>query len=196
VRVTVRRSDIAAADPVRWFGAAHVGVFTEGYGLVDGFTDAPATSSSEDPRGTISILPRISTSPAKRGVEVDLHPDSTIDQTLHAERSPPVRPCGARNVERLGLLETILQSDPRDASRPARSLLLKVSLRRRGTDGRFTYEGIPCRLREQAVTAFRSTRAVQHRSRCNATRGRANALNLVISSTQPQGNGTMPGAAL
>ncbi|MGH7488935.1 MAG: hypothetical protein ACREMY_25530 [bacterium] len=76
VRVTVRRSDFNASDPHALVAGAHVGVFSEGYGLVDGFTDGTGRASfTKIPAGPISLLAAdFDITLQSAGVETDLAP--------------------------------------------------------------------------------------------------------------------------
>ncbi|HEX9408001.1 MAG TPA: carboxypeptidase-like regulatory domain-containing protein, partial [Thermoanaerobaculia bacterium] len=79
VRVTVKRSDTSAV-----VAGAHVGVYTLGYGLMDGFTDANGQFEfTKVPAGFISVLAsEFNLTRESAGVDFDLHADSIIDQTL------------------------------------------------------------------------------------------------------------------
>ncbi|MFL6248500.1 MAG: Ig-like domain-containing protein, partial [Thermoanaerobaculia bacterium] len=83
VRVTVRRSDIA--DPVASLVAnAHVGVYTQGYALTDGYTNANGTYEFTNvPAGLVSILAAdFGITRESAAEEVDLKPDTTVERTL------------------------------------------------------------------------------------------------------------------
>ncbi|HEU4887385.1 MAG TPA: Ig-like domain-containing protein, partial [Thermoanaerobaculia bacterium] len=83
VRVTVRRSDIA--DPVASLVAnAHVGVYTQGYALTDGFTGVDGTYEFTNvPAGLVSILAAdFGITRESAAEEVDLKPDTTVERTL------------------------------------------------------------------------------------------------------------------
>ncbi|HEX6640245.1 MAG TPA: carboxypeptidase-like regulatory domain-containing protein, partial [Thermoanaerobaculia bacterium] len=83
VRVIVRRSDIADPDAARVAGA-HVGVYTQGYSLTEGYTDSNGFFEFRKvPAGLVSILAAdFGITRESAGIEVDLAPDATIEHVL------------------------------------------------------------------------------------------------------------------
>ena len=82
IRVTVKRSDTSEA-----VAGAHVGVYTQGYGLQDGFTDASGRFEfAKVPAGFVSVLAsEFALTRESAGVDFDLRPDAIVEQllTLH-----------------------------------------------------------------------------------------------------------------
>ena len=195
VRITVRRSDISASDPRSLVAGAHVGVFTEGYGLVDGSTDSNGRAEfTKIPAGTISILAaEFGITQRSAGVEVDLRPDSVVDQTLTLDVPTP-----ADLASRATLSGTVFRDDPFNPTSltPVAGALVTVSgfaSVTAGADGKFTYEGIPLNYAgRKAITAFdpASGRGATFALPSVLVAG-TNAFNMTLSSTQPSGTGTI-----
>ena len=84
IRVTVRRSDFPASDPRSIVPNAHVGVYTQGYGLTDAFTDSSGKFEfTKVPAGLVSLLAaEFSITRESAGIEMDLKPDTVIDTTI------------------------------------------------------------------------------------------------------------------
>jgi hypothetical protein len=195
VRITVRRSDVSASDPHSLVAGAHVGVFTEGYGLVDGLTDSNGRAEfTKVPAGPISILAAsFDITQQSAGVELDLHPDSVIDQTLTLDV-----PSAGDLVSRATLNGTVFRDDPFNPTNltpvaGARITINGFASVTAGADGKFTYDGIPLALAgKQVVTAFDPTTGrLGAFSLPSALVAGANAFNIVLSSAQPSGKGTI-----
>jgi hypothetical protein len=196
VRITVRRSDVSASDPHSLVAGAHVGVFTEGYGLVDGTTDSNGRAEfTKVPAGPISILAAsFDITQQSAGVEVDLHPDSVIDQTLTLDV-----PSAGDLVSRATLNGTVFRDDPFNPTiltpvAGARVTVNGFASVTAGADGKFTYEGIPLAFagRKDAVTAFDpATGRLGSFSMPGALVAGSNAFNIILSSAQPSGKGTI-----
>ncbi|HKB81397.1 MAG TPA: carboxypeptidase-like regulatory domain-containing protein, partial [Thermoanaerobaculia bacterium] len=79
VRVTVKRSD--TGEPV---SGAHVGVYTQGYGLADGYTGPDGTFEfTKVPAGFVSVLAaEFTITRESAGIDFDLPADSVVEQTL------------------------------------------------------------------------------------------------------------------
>jgi len=79
VRVTVKRDDTNAV-----VAGAHVGVSTQGYGLVDGFTNSNGQFTFTNvPAGFVSVLAsEFGIAPQSIGVDFDLKADTFVDQQL------------------------------------------------------------------------------------------------------------------
>jgi len=129
VRVTVRRSDFPQDDPRGLVPNAHVGVYTQGYGLTDGYTDANGKFEfTKIPAGFISILAaEFNITRESAGVDMDLKPDTTIDTvlTLHV-------PTAADQVNLVTIQGTITRDDPTSPSdstkdRPVAGAVLNIS---------------------------------------------------------------------
>ncbi|MEA2163765.1 MAG: large repetitive protein [Thermoanaerobaculia bacterium] len=195
VRITVRRSDISASDPRSLVAGAHVGVFTEGYGLVDGSTDSNGRAEfTKIPAGTISILAAdFGITQRSAGVEVDLRPDSVVDQTLTLDVPSP-----GDLASRATLSGTVFRDDPFNPTSltPVAGALVTVSgfaSVTAGSDGKFTYEGIPLNYAgRKAITAYdpASGRGATFALPSVLVAG-TNAFNMTLSSTQPSGTGTI-----
>src|SRR5258708_33140188 len=86
IRGVVTRSDTNAAVP-----GTHVGVYTQGYGLVDGFTDGSGRFEfTKVPAGFVTILAaEWSVSREATSLDFDLAPDETRDLTLVLNVKPP-----------------------------------------------------------------------------------------------------------
>ena len=196
VRITVRRSDISASDPHSLVAGAHVGVFTEGYGLVDGNTDANGRAEfTKVPAGTISILAaNFGITMASAGVEVDLHPDAVIDQTLtlDAERGRILhraRRSSARSSATIRSIRPVSRRSPVRRSRSTASRPVTA-----GADGKFTYEGIPLALAEEGDRLGIRSPSGRLRKLLAADCAHcwiANAFNITLSATKPPGKGTI-----
>ena len=147
VRVTVRRSDIS--DPSKALVAgAHVGVYTRGYGLTDGYTDASGQFTFTDvPAGQISILAaQFDITRESVGVELDLKPDTTIDQALLLNVPTPASE--AQSVTITGLIDKDDPTAPGITSRntPVANGLVAINgLGSVTTDanGAYTFTGVP-----------------------------------------------------
>src|SRR5207248_11441971 len=79
VRVTVKRSDTSES-----VAAAHVGIYTQGYGLLDGQTDDSGRFEfTKVPAGFVSLLAsEFSLTRESAGVDFDLRADSVVEQVL------------------------------------------------------------------------------------------------------------------
>jgi hypothetical protein len=194
VRVTVRRSDISAADPHSLVAGAHVGVFSEGFGLVDGFTDANGrVDFAKIPAGTISILAaNFDIARESAGVEADLHSDSTLDEVLTLNV-----PNAADLAARATLTGTVFRDDPFNPANvaPVPGAIVTVAgfaSVTAGGDGKFTYEGIPLALAgKNAVRVFDPGTGRQGAfSLPTPLVAGPNPVTFVLSSTQPKGYGT------
>jgi len=194
VRVTVRRSDVGASDPHSLVAGAHVGVFSEGFGLVDGFTDANGRIDfAKIPAGTISILAaNFDIARESAGVEADLHADSTLDEVLTLNV-----PNAADLAARATLTGTVFRDDPFNPANvtPVPAAIVTVAgfaSVTAGADGKFTYEGIPLALAgKNAVRVFDPGTGRQGAfSLPTPLVAGANPATFVLSSTQPKGYGT------
>ena len=195
VRVTVRRSDINASDPHSLVGGAHVGIFSEGFGLVDGFTDANGRIDfTKIPAGAISVL-AADFGLAREGaaVEADLHADSTLDEVLTLNV-----PNAADRAARATLTGTVFRDDPFNPANvtPVAGAILTISgfaSVTAGADGKFTYEGIPLALAGQhIVLIFDPVTGRQGGFSLPAQLiAGANPVSFTLASTQPKGRATM-----
>jgi hypothetical protein len=116
VRVTVKRSDSGLAVP-----GAHVGVYTQGYSLIDGFADVNGQFEFDKvPAGLVSVLAAdYSFAPESAGVEFDLNRDSVVEQTLVLHVPTTDDQAGYATVE-----GDVKRDDPTDPSNPTKEVLV------------------------------------------------------------------------
>lgn len=161
VRLTVIRSDSGLT-----VAGAHVGVFTQGYGLIDGFSDSNGRFSfTRVPSGPISVVAsEFGITRESAGVDLDLRADSTMDVvlTLHVPR--------ATDPPQVTLHGFIRRDDPaapadrtRDVAVPNAIITIQgLAPITSAANGEYIYSGIPAALSEKkAVTIFDPTTARQ-----------------------------------
>ncbi|MEO8033579.1 MAG: carboxypeptidase-like regulatory domain-containing protein, partial [Acidobacteriota bacterium] len=196
VRVTVRRSDIA--DPAKAIVPnAHVGVYTQGYGLLDGFTDSSGQFTfSKVPAGFISLLAaEFSITRESAGIELDLRPDTTIDQvlTLHV-------PTPAEQAAFVTVAGTVWRDDPTAPGNPDRDVRVKNAvITVRGfvsvtadDQGNYSYSGIPTSLSDKRVVDVLDPQTGRTGTFAMPTlQPGTNQLKLRLSTTVPQGLATL-----
>jgi hypothetical protein len=112
VRITVRRSDNGLVVP-----GAHVGVYTQGYSLVDGFANVNGQFEfTKVPAGLVSILAAdYSITQESAGVEFDLKPDSILEQTLTLHVPTPAEQTASAIIE--GVVKRDDPTSPNDPSK-------------------------------------------------------------------------------
>ena len=196
VRVTVRRSDVS--DPAKSIVPnAHVGVYTQGYGLVDGFTDANGQFTFTNiPAGFISILAaEFSITNESAGIELDLKPDTSIDQVIILHVPTP-----AEQAAMVTLQGSVWRDDPAAPSDTGRDVIVKgaiVTVRNHApvtTDdqGNFTYGGISTALSDQRVIdVFDPETGRRGTFNMPTLQAGTNQVKLRLSTTVPQGFATL-----
>ncbi|HXA17287.1 MAG TPA: Ig-like domain-containing protein [Thermoanaerobaculia bacterium] len=116
VRVTVKRSDNGLVVP-----GAHVGVYTQGYSLIDGFADVDGRFEfNKVPAGLVSILAAdFSITQESAGVEFDLKPDTVLEETLTLHVPTPAEQAGYATVE-----GDVKRDDPTSPNDPSKEVLV------------------------------------------------------------------------
>jgi hypothetical protein len=199
VRVTVKRSDLlSGSDPTKALVAgAHVGVYTQGYGLLDGFTDANGQYVfPKVPAGFVSILAsEFSITRESVGIDLDLRADTTIDQvlTLHV-------PTAQEAAAAVTVTGTVWRDDPAapsDTTRDQRVAGAIVTIRgfasvTADVQGNYVYDGIPLSLTGQRVvdvydpsTGRRGTFSLP------TLQAGGNPLTMRLQTLVPQGTATL-----
>jgi len=190
VRVRVRRSDTNAL-----VSGAHVGVFSQGYGLQDGFTDGSGfIEFTRVPAGLISILAsEWSITRESIGIELDLRADQLIDQTLTlrvptASDPPP------------GTLEgTITRDDPAAPSDVSRDAIVAgaiVSIQglppvTAAADGTYTYPDVPLIASNRTITVFDPVTGRRGAFSIPTLQSGGNHFSMKLSTAAPEGIATM-----
>lgn len=162
VRLLVKRSDaVDALDPTKGVVAgAHVGVSTQGYGLLDGITGNDGRFEFRNvPAGFVSLLAsEFSISRQSAGVDLDLRPDTIVEQTLILEVPTP-----AAATQLVTLSGTVLRDEPaapsdRTRDVPVRGAVVTVQGMApvfADAAGRYTCPAVPRSLSDRkAITVF------------------------------------------
>jgi len=151
IRGVVTRSDTNAPVP-----GTHVGVYTQGYGLVDGFTDGNGRFAFDKvPAGFVTVLAaEWSVSRQATALDFDLAPDETRDLTLVLDVTPPV---AMVVVEGDVIREDPLH--PGDASYYTKvaGALVKIDKYQAVTadaNGHYTYSSVPISFVGKNITAY------------------------------------------
>ncbi|HXG59335.1 MAG TPA: carboxypeptidase regulatory-like domain-containing protein [Thermoanaerobaculia bacterium] len=200
VRVTVRRSDQKDAQGVPLpVPGARVGVYTQGYGLVDGLTDGNGQFIFERvPSGFISILAaEFNLTRQSAGVDLDVKPDTFIDQTLVLDV-----PTATEQAQLVTISGNVTRDDPAapgDTSRDTKVRNAVVTIRGFASvtadeNGRYVYPGVPGTLAGKKVvdvydpeTGRRGSFSLPN----TLTTTGENNLPLRLSTAVPQGTATL-----
>jgi hypothetical protein len=198
VRITVRRSDLKdSAGNLLIVSGAHVGVYTQGYGLVDGYTDVNGQFEfTKIPAGFISILAaEFSLTRESAGVELDLKPDSVIEQTLILHV-----PTAAEATQYAIVSGIITRDDPTAPSNHDKDTLVNGGIVSvgglanvvSGADGRYTIENVPTTFAGKKVRVFdpATGRTGVASLPGQLTPGVVNPLPIRLETSTPQGYAT------
>ncbi|MCM2314884.1 MAG: Ig-like domain-containing protein, partial [Thermoanaerobaculia bacterium] len=149
VRGIVRRSD-GQNDPVP---GAHVGVYSQGYGLIDGYTDADGRFEfTAVPAGSVSVLAEEWTvAYESAAIELDLRADETREVTLII----PVRNTSVA----LGRVEGVVTRGDAGVigARPVPGAVVQIDgfpAVTADASGRFTFESVPLTFSTRRVRAW------------------------------------------
>ena len=193
VRVTVKRSDTSTT-----VAGAHVAVYTQGYGLVDGFTDATGRFDfTQVPAGFISVLAsEFSLTRESAGADLDLRADTTIDVTLTLHVPVAGDPAPATLH---GFVWRDDPTAPNNSDRETRVANAVVTIRNlasvtSGDNGEFTYTGVPVALSgKRVVTVFDPATGRQGSFSLpdDLHAGTTSEVKLVLRTTVAQGTATM-----
>jgi hypothetical protein len=151
IRGVVKRSDTNAVVP-----GTHVGVYTQGYGLADGFTDGSGRFEfTKVPAGFVTVLAaEWSVSREATALDFDLGPDETRDLTLVLNVKPP---------EAMAVVEgDVVREDPLhpgDANfyQKVDGALVKIDKYQAVTadaTGHYTYTSVPVSFAGKNITAY------------------------------------------
>jgi hypothetical protein len=189
IRGVVKRSDTNAL-----VSGAHVGVYTQGYGLVDGFTDSTGRFEfTKVPAGFVTVLAsEWSISREATSLDFDLSKDETRDLVLTLNVKP---------AEEFVTVEgDVTREDPLfpgDSSKYQRvaGALVKIEKAQAVTadaNGHFIFTGVPLSFAGKNVQAYdpittRSATVVMPQLNANA----ANLLPIFISTANGYGKGTV-----
>src|SRR5436853_735250 len=197
VRVTVRRSDILATDPRSLVPNAHVGVFTQGYGLTDGFTDTNGKFEfTKVPAGLISILAsEFNITRESAGVEMDLKADTVIDTviTLHV----PTQQEQSSLVTITGLIKRDDPIAPQDSTKdkPVAGAVINISGLEgvvAADDGTYTFPNVPMSYGAKVrMTIFDPATGRRGSFVLPTLVAGDNTFSPKLQSSQPAGVGTM-----
>jgi hypothetical protein len=198
VRVTVRRSDQKdAAGNLLTVAGAHVGVFAQGYTLVDGYTDADGRFEFTDvPSGLISVIGADFTiTRESAGVELDLGRDTTIETTLVLHVPTPTETAGYATIE-----GDVKRDDPTSPGDRMRDVLVPnaiISLAGMANviadaNGHYIINNVPTTLAGAKISVFDPATGRKGRSSAPTPllAGKVNILPLLLSTSQPQGFAT------
>ncbi len=189
IRGVVRRSD--TNDPVR---GAHVGVYTQGYGLVDGFTDtAGRFEFTKVPSGFVTVLAaEWSVSREATAFDFDLATDETRDLVLTLVVKP---------AEALVTVEgDVVREDPLfpgDASKYQKvaGAIVKIEKAQAVTadaNGHFVFTGVPVSFSTKKVEAYDpATKRSATVTMPQLNPDVVNLLPIFISTANGYGTGTM-----
>ncbi|HEU4888018.1 MAG TPA: carboxypeptidase regulatory-like domain-containing protein, partial [Thermoanaerobaculia bacterium] len=158
VRGVVRRTDIA--DPEKnVVPNAHVGVFTQGYGLTDGYTDASGRFEFRNiPAGFVTILAsEFNLTSQSAAVDLDLKADTVLEQTLILHVPTAVEHAGYAILE-----GTITRDDPGAPSDGTKDQIAGgaiISIQGLASvtadaAGNYVYPDLPLQLGGRYVTVF------------------------------------------
>ncbi|HJT17162.1 MAG TPA: carboxypeptidase-like regulatory domain-containing protein, partial [Thermoanaerobaculia bacterium] len=192
VRVTVIRSDTSA--PV---AGAHVGVYTQGYGLTDGFTDANGKFEfTKVPAGFVSLLAsQFDITRESAGIDFDLRADAVVDQTLTLH--VPI----VGDPQFVSVHGTVWRDDP--AAPPDRTrdqLVPNALIAIRGlaqvaadANGEYTYPSVPLAFSGQKVVTVFDPASGRQGSFALPTlqAGVTNEFKILLQSTVPNGTATI-----
>ncbi|MGK2860043.1 MAG: Ig-like domain-containing protein [Thermoanaerobaculia bacterium] len=150
VRGIVRRSD-AGNDPIP---GAHVGVFSQGFGLIDGYTDATGRFEFSDvPAGFVTVLAEEWTvAYESKAIDFDLRGDETKDVTLIL----PVR--GQGSIEYVRIEDRVTRSDAGVAGPvPVPGALVQIDgypVVTADATGKYVYESVPQSFSGRRIRAY------------------------------------------
>ncbi|HKO01724.1 MAG TPA: carboxypeptidase-like regulatory domain-containing protein, partial [Thermoanaerobaculia bacterium] len=199
VRVTVRRSDkMSDPDPnASLVPGARVGIYSQGFGLVDGFTDGNGQAYFEHiPAGQISVLAaEFSIAKRSNGAETDLAPDQLVEQTVVLEVPPLSSP---QFVTVKGVVFRDDPAAPNDTTRVTTVAGAIVTFKgfpavTADAQGRYVVYDVPVTYANAAsINVFDpSTSRSGSFNFPTLQAGQENTLDLKLSSKQPQGKATL-----
>jgi Bacterial Ig-like domain/Carboxypeptidase regulatory-like domain len=190
VRIRVRRSDTNALVP-----GARVGVYSQGYGLQDGYTDgAGFIEFARVPAGLISILAsEWNVTRESVGIELDLRADQLLDQTVTLHVHAPGDPARAT------LEGTITRDDPGAPNDPARDALVPgaiVSISglppvTAAADGTYTYPDVPLIASQRTITVFDPSTGRRGAYTLPTLQSGSNHFSMKLATAAPEGIATM-----
>ncbi|HEX8169927.1 MAG TPA: Ig-like domain-containing protein, partial [Thermoanaerobaculia bacterium] len=190
VRVTVRRSDSSAT-----VAGAHVGAYTQGYGLQDGYTDANGFFEFDDvPAGLISIIAAdFSISRESVGIEMDLGADQTIEQTIVI---PIVSNPGIAYATVEGIVTRDDPAAPADTSKDATVGGAIITIGNlppvnANADGTYTYPEVPTSLSGRTMWVFDPATGRKGQFPLPSLQAGVNHFSVRLSSKEPEGVATM-----
>ncbi|MFL6246089.1 MAG: Ig-like domain-containing protein [Thermoanaerobaculia bacterium] len=195
VRVIVRRSDIAEPDASRVAGA-HVGVYTQGYSLTEGYTDSNGYFEFRKvPAGLVSILAAdFGLTRESAGIEVDLAPDATIEHVLILPVRNDSDPLSAN------LSGTVFKDDPAAPSDPAKNTFVAGAIITleglppitAGPDGTYVYPEIPLAYGGRRLWVFDPTTGRRGQFQVpTLLSGDNNHFSPTLRTNQGEGSGTL-----
>ncbi|HUK34925.1 MAG TPA: carboxypeptidase-like regulatory domain-containing protein, partial [Vicinamibacterales bacterium] len=192
VRVAVVRSDTSAV-----VSGAHVGVYTQGYGLMDGYTDTNGRFEfTKVPAGFVSLLAsEFNLTRESAGIDFDLRADSVVEQTLTLH--VPV----VGDAQFVTLHGTVWRDDPAAPNDRTRDELVpNAVVKVRGlapvtadANGEYSYPSVPLALSGQnVVTVFDAASGRQGSFALPSLQADVtNELKLLLQSAVPNGTATL-----
>ncbi|HVS32818.1 MAG TPA: Ig-like domain-containing protein [Thermoanaerobaculia bacterium] len=188
VHGVVRRSDTGAAVPF-----AEIGVYSQGYGLFDGFTDVAGRFSYRVPVGFITVLAAEWTlSRENAAIDFDLAANEVKEVTLTLNVKP---------AEALVTLEgTVTREDPLHPGNPAfyqpvAGALVKIDKAQAVTadaDGRYVFSSIPVSFTGKKIQAYDPlTKRTATTNVPQLDPSKANVLPIFIDTANGYGEGTI-----
>jgi hypothetical protein len=192
VHVTVRRTDTNAI-----VAGAHVGVYTQGFSLLDGYTDVNGQFTfTKVPSGLVSILAsEFSITSESVGVEFDLSPDNTLDQTLFLHVPTPTEANSYGTIE--GDVKEDLPTSPNDRThdKTVPGAVVQISGMEKVTAdsaGHFIIANVPVTKTGLKVSAFdpATGRSGVFPLSIELKAGQTNNFQILLKTTTPQGFAT------
>ncbi|MFP5245353.1 MAG: hypothetical protein ACLGH0_01575, partial [Thermoanaerobaculia bacterium] len=190
VRVRVRRSDTGELVP-----GAHVGVYTQGYALVDAYTDEEGFAEfKEIPAGLISIIgANFWISRESVGIEMEMRADQVVEQTLIIPVPPPTD--GYAIVE--GIIERDDPTAPGDRTKDQRVAGAILTIGNlppvtANADGSYTFPDVPSSASGKKMLVFDPTTGRKGIFVMpTLVVGQVNRFSVRLSSMEPEGEATI-----
>ncbi|MBW3565708.1 MAG: Ig-like domain-containing protein, partial [Acidobacteria bacterium] len=188
------RGVILRSDDLTPVAGARVGVYTQGFGLVDGYTGTDGRFSFEDvPSGFITVLAsEWSISRQSIGVDFDLAPGETRDVELILQIADTEL---ASRVEGIVYREDLEHLGDASFYQPVASALVQIEGMQVVTadaNGRFAYDAVPTSLGGRTVSAWDPvTQRIGKTLVPTLTSGETSSVSILVPAVQSEGRGTL-----
>ncbi|MFP5245141.1 MAG: collagen binding domain-containing protein, partial [Thermoanaerobaculia bacterium] len=191
VRVTVRRSDTNEVVP-----NAHVGVYTQGYGLAEAYSDTNGFAEfPKVPAGLISILAaNFGISRESVGIELELRADQVLEQTIIIPVPPPT---GTGYITLEGLITRDDPASPGDRSKDAVVPNAIITIGKlppvtANADGTYVFPDLPIAASGKQMLVFDPATGRKGTFTLPTLQvGQANRFSPRLSSAEPEGVATI-----